>query len=320
MATFKFSNQPTYIPKVQDGTISEWGVKVPAVIVNALTLAWRPRAISVKAIGATFIVDPVTDRVLSNRAAKKNFKKLGYPDVEPEQLYSDVAARRQLIEQAIKNEIAGKADILIAPYLFAEDTDDTKFSVNLTLLAETVRYLKEQNMPQPLFAMICIGNSVLARPTILNHIIDRYSDDFSDHVEGFVICVNDFNGRTTADLSQLLGYAYLVYHLSEHKPVIVKRIDGFGEILCAVGAVGFSSGLAISETYSAKDQEETRRKPLKRTYVPEIFDYINDEEAKKVGYVCHSDASATGLHPETHAVKTKHYFHHKLERVQKMQR
>ncbi len=319
MTKFRFSKRPTYIPKVQDGNIVDWGVRIPAVFVNALILAWRPSVASVKSSGDIFIVDPVTDRVLSNRAAKKNYKKLGYPEVEPEQLYSDVSARRLLIEQAVKNQLAAKADIVIAPYLFAEDTDDTKFSVNLTLLAETVRYVKEQNITQPLFAMICIGSSVLARPAIINHIIDRYNDDFAAHVEGFFVSVNDFNGRSTADPAKLLGFAHMVYHLSEYKLVIVKRIDGFGEVLCAIGAAGFSSGLATSETYSAKDQEDSKRKPLKRIYVPEIFDYLNDEEAKKVGYKCHKDSAAVGTHPESHAVKTKHYFHHKMERAQKMQ-
>src|SRR3989344_6509283 len=118
MAAFKFPKSPIYIPKVQDGKISDWGVKIPAVFMNAHILAWRPGTASVKASGDMFIVDPVTDRVLSNRAVKKNFKKLGYPDVEPEQLYSDAVARKKLIEQAIKNQLNVGADIIIAPYLF----------------------------------------------------------------------------------------------------------------------------------------------------------------------------------------------------------
>ena len=105
MTKFRFSKRPTYIPKVQDGNIVDWGVRIPAVFVNALILAWRPSVASVKSSGDIFIVDPVTDRVLSNRAAKKNYKKLGYPEVEPEQLYSDVSARRLLIEQAVKNQL-----------------------------------------------------------------------------------------------------------------------------------------------------------------------------------------------------------------------
>lgn len=318
MPVFKFSKNPIYIPKVQDSNICGWGLKLPVVFINSFTLAWRPSIISVKEIADMFIVDPVTDRAFSNRSGKENFKKLKYPEIEPEQLYSDVEARKSLIEQAIKNQLDAGANIVIAPYLFAKDTDDTKFSVNLTLLAETIKFVKEKGIDKPLFAMICMGNSILTHPTILNHIIDRYNDDFAEYIDGFIISIDDFSGRTTTDVAQLLGYANLVYRLAEYKSVIVKRIDDFGEILSAIGAVAFSSGLAISETYSL-DESEGGGGALKRIYVPEIFDYLNDEEAKKVGYSCHLDSLPTGTHPETHAVKIRHFLLSKLDRINKMQ-
>lgn len=320
MSGFKFPKEPIYIPKLQDGNVSDWSLKLPVICVNAMTLAWRPSTLSLRDQAEVFIVDPVTDRLLLPEARKKkNFKKLGYPEAEPEDMYSDSSVRRKLIEAAIKNQVDANASILIAPYLFAEDTDDTKFTVNLTLLSETVKYLQEVGEARPLFAMICIGNSVFTRPTVLNHIIDRYNDDFTEHVSGFILSINEFSGRGNPDQSMLIGLANFVYRLSEYKPVVMKRIDAFGEVLCAIGAAGYSSGLAISETYSVKNQEDTPRKAVRRIYAAEIFDYLNDEEAKKIGYECHNNSSPQAEHPQDHHTKTKHYLHHKMDRVNKMQ-
>lgn len=320
MKAFKFPQDPIYIPKVQDGNITDWKLHLPVICVNAQALAWRPSIISLKKNSDIFIVDPVTDRLLLSEAReKKSFKKLKYPKAEPEKFYSDAFTRRKLIEQCIINQTNAGASLLIAPYFFAVDTDDTKFSVNLTLLSETVKYLDEINESRPLFAMICIGNSVFTRPVVLNHIIDRYNDDFSDHVSGFMVSVNDFNGRGTTDQAQLIGLANFIYRLSEYKPVIMKRVDAFGEILCAIDAAGFSSGLSTSETYSVKNQEDAPRRVLRRIYAPEIFDYLNDEEAKEIKYECHRNASLSVEHPQDYQVKAKHYLYHKIDRTKKMQ-
>lgn len=319
MKSFKFPQEPIYIPKVQDSNITRWGLHLPAVCVNAFTLlAWRQVTVGVSKNADAFIVDPVTDRMLSGHAKdKKNFRKLNYPDVEPEQIYSDAGIRSSLIKQTIANQ--EKATLLIAPYFFAEDTDDTKFSINLTLLSETIQYLIQKKDERPLFAMICIGNSVLTRPNVLNHIIDRYNDDFSSYIQGFFLSVNDLNGRNARDENRLLGLAHFIYRLSEYKPVIIKRMDALGEVLCAIGAAGYSSGLAASETYSVKSQESSKRRALRRIYSPEVFDYLNDEEAKKIDYECHRESNPSGTHPESHQTKTQHYLHHRLDRMKAMQ-
>lgn len=318
MKIFEFPKNPIYIPKVIDGNIADWQINLPVLCVNSLTLAWRPSTKRLRQNTKIFIVDPVTDRALFTEAKnKKNFRKLNYPDVEPENLYSNISLRRKFIEQSVKNQRVAKADIIMAPYLFAEDTDSTKFAVNLTLLSETIKYLEEIDEQRPLFASICIGSSVFARSVILNHIIDRYSDYF-DHLNGFILSVNNFSGRNTTDVDIMLGLAFFIYRLSEYKPVIMKRVDAFGEVLCAIGATGYSSGLATSETY-AENMKDEKRRPLKRIYVPEIFDYLNDEEAKKIKYLCHYKTSPNAQHPQSHETKTQHYLFSKLDRMEKMQ-
>ncbi|MFA5000816.1 MAG: hypothetical protein WC531_01120 [Candidatus Paceibacterota bacterium] len=320
MKSFSFPQNPIYIPKVQDSSISKWKLNLPVVCVNAFTLARWPTVNSIRDHADILIVDPVTDRILYGVSQKKkNFKKLNYPDAEPEDIYSNKDIRQVLIEQSIKNQLQARADILIAPYLFAEDTDDTKFTINLTLLSETVRYLEKIKEKKSLFAMICIGNTVFNRPIILNHIIDRYNDDFADHLSGFFLSINDLNGRSTTDETKLLNLAYFVFRLSEYKPVIIKRLDAFGEILSAIGASGYSSGLAMSETFLANQKDDTPRKPLKRIYAPEIFDYLNDEEAKEIKYECHPASNSSGSHPEGRHIKAQHYLHHHLDRMGKMQ-
>lgn len=319
MKMFEFPENPIYIPKVIDGKISDWQINLPVLYINSYILAWRPSAIRLRQNTEIFIVDPATDGILFPEInSKKNFRKLNYPDVEPEDLYSNISLRRKLIEQSIKNQKVAKADIIIAPYLFAEDTDSTKFVVNLTLLSETIQYFKETDKRLPLFASICIGSSVFARSVIFNHIIDRYSDYF-DHVNGFILSVKDFSGRNTTNIDIMLGLAFFIYRLSEYKPVIMKRVDAFGEVLCAIGAAGYSSGLAISETYVKKKKDKNKIRDLKRIYVPEIFDYLNDVEAKKIGYKCHYKTFSNVQHPQTREIKGKHYLFSKIDRMNKMQ-
>ena len=101
------------------------------------------------------------------------------------------------------------------------------------------------------------------------------------------------------------------------KNVFVKYVGGFGEILCAVGASGFSSGLDGGEIFSVKNFEK-RTKGFGRiggwTYVSEIFDHVNDTELNKIGYTCTCPYCKGGL-PLRKKDKKLHYLFKKIEAI-----
>ncbi len=317
--------EPIFIPKLLDTTIAGLGIQFPLIIVDSNIWNWRENSLQeIRPLADNLIIDPATLRLIYKEAKEnKNFKKIGYPEFEPENLYSDHTLRAEVIRICIQDQISKGANNLVAPYLYAEDTDDVKFSLNLTLISETVQYLKEEGIELPLYVMICIGNTVLQRPLLINHIIDRYNDSFEERVSGFFLRVNDIDAEV-ADTETLLGYAGLVFRLAEYKPTYVKSVGVFGEILSAVGASGYSCGLASGESFAIKNLQggedaKGGGRHHKRIYIPEIFDYINDEEAKKIGYTCNCHA-CQGRLIDDDKTKKLHLLYTRLAVMDEMQK
>ncbi|TAK95883.1 hypothetical protein EPO05_03225 [Patescibacteria group bacterium] len=313
-----FEKEPIFIPKLQDQKIFEAGFSFPAVLMDASHVIWRPKAAKkVKESAGVFIVDPSTHCMLFNEAkGKENFKKLSYPaDVQPEKIYSDSSFRREnVIIPAVDNQVKMGADIIIAPYFFAMDTDDIKFGINISMIAETIRYVEEKGIDKPIFVKIQIGNNVLCRPSIVNYIVDRYRDDFSDKIGGYFISFDELDCKNATE-DTLGGLAYMSFQLSEGKNVIIQRIGPFGEIISSIGLTGFSSGLGDGESLVVKNLEKSPQgwsNKVKKTYIPEVFDKVNDEIVKKIGYKC-SCAACQGSFPVGEQAKKQHFVHRKME-------
>ncbi|MBN1463858.1 MAG: hypothetical protein JW922_09335 [Paludibacteraceae bacterium] len=312
-----FDDNPLFIPKVADLTAIDAGADVPAVIMDLHHTKWRQH-VPEKIIeaGIPLIVDPVTGHLLFDGAKNKaNFKKLNYAkDISPEALYSDAEARlKKVIEPAIADQLSAGASVIVVPAFYSADISDIKFNLNLNLLSETLRYLEGKNIKLPVFVSINLGYEVLARPTECKYVVDMYCGDYKDKVSGYFVTINGLDARK-ADVGHLLGLADLVFQLAKGKTVITKHVGGFGEVLSAVGCSGFSSGLAEGETFSTKNLEVRKKgfgRPGGWTYVPEIFDYANDVELKKIGYTCSCKYCNGGV-PEDAKSKKLHYLEQRL--------
>lgn len=310
------SNSPFFLLNATDKHAEKLGISFPAVLMDSRHIEWRPLvAEKLKKITDVFIVDPRTDILLFKAASDgPNFKKLKYPKkIEPEKIYSEPELRKTIIDKAIDDQQKKGASLLIAPYFFTEDTDSVKFNTNLSFISETIRTLKEKEITTPLFAMLEIGNSVLNRPTVINYIVDRYKEDFAALLSGYIIVINDLDCET-ADQESLVELSRLVFQLSEKNSVIVNKIGPFGEILSAIGAIGFGSGLAGGEMFIAKNLDKVPEgwgKMTQRTYIPEIFDYLNDEDVKKIKYTCECNF-CKGSYPKDFPSKKLHYLHTRI--------
>jgi len=311
---------PIFIPRPLDSDIAGLGIQYPAILMDSHIVAWRPSvAKNMQATSKLFIVDPVTHFMLYKGAREgKSFKRLPYPKkFEVEKLYSDPVFRTQkLVKPCIDNQLKQGAGIVITPYLFAEDADDTKFGLNISMIAESIRYMRDNEINKPLFAMIHIGNSVLTRPTVINYIVDRYSEGqgFESNIRGYFIVINELDCRKI-DKESLLGLANLVFKFSRNKYIFVKYMGAFGEILSAIGAYGFISGLGVGETSSVKNLQRLP-KGFGRTsdwiYVPELFDYVKDDEVRRIGYKC-SCKACNGSIARDSSSKKRHFLYRRME-------
>lgn len=307
---------PIFIPKLPNKTMSEWGVHLPAAIVEALVIFWRPKTIdAIREFSDAIIIDPITHQMLFKESSeKKNFKKIGYPEeVNQESIYSNSEYRKNhIIVPAVNVQIEAGADFIVAPYFHAEDTDSIRFGVNITLITETLRYLEEIDVSKPVLAKIFLGKGVLERKTEVNYIVDRYRDDFSEKLFGYILVFDKFDGRSASEDS-LLNLAEMGFQLSEKGKVIYQHMGSFGEVLCAIGMTGFSSGLGDGDSITVEHLESSPagfNNKTKKTYIPEIFYKMNDEAVKQIGYSCDCPA-CSGSRPLDNISKKKHFFYRK---------
>ncbi len=316
------SNTPFFLLNTNDAHLEKLGEHYPAVLMKAHHIEWRPTvAKKLKKITDVFIVDPATDIMFFKDAREsKHFKKLKYPkNIEPEKVYSDPELRKKIIDKSLNHQQRNGASLLIAPYFYSEDADHIKFNINLTFISETLRILEEREITTPLFATLEIGKSVLTRPIVINSIVDRYKEDYSELLSGYIIVIDDLDCER-ADLESLVGLSKLVFQLSEKNDVFVNKMGPFGEILSAIGATGFGSSLVGGEVFSEKNLQDAptgRKKQALKTYIPEVFDYLNDEDVKKIKYHC-SCPVCDGSYPKDTLSKKLHYLQAKIRATESL--
>ncbi|MEM9336410.1 MAG: hypothetical protein AAGA35_00970 [Patescibacteria group bacterium] len=321
MSFFNEENVPGFIPKVMDGKITEWTDGMDFLAIDLNHVKWRGNVLPLlRDHTPKLLVDPVTHKAFfSDAKSKTNFQKIGYPDIEPELLYSEKRHRSEFIELSVNEQLTAGANAIIAPYLYTPDTDDTKFAVNLTLLSETLVYLEQNEIDLPVFAKICTHSQILTRQLVINNIVSRYCDDYSDRLEGVILSITDFDARKN-DLPHLLGLANLVHQLQARTKVLLSPMGGYGEVLLALGAAAFSSGIHESEGITVKQLQEGSggsEHIHQRIYIPEILNYINYEEAAKIGYVgtstgCNIDFNDSEPSAET---KKRHYLNNRVATI-----
>ncbi len=282
---------PIFIPKISDTKLFDEYQHIPAILMEAHHTKWRPNVLSsIRNKVDFFILDPATYRIMFPHAREINsFKELPYCfDLDLQRFYGDDDYRNNnFLIPCIEYQIEKDSDIIIAPYLFSGYPEGPIFSTNITMISETIKYLTDKSIDKPFFAMITLDCNVLEEPVLINYLIERYVTDFEKYINGYFILIDSLDCKRI-DPRQIIGLAKMVKQLSENKYVFLKQIGGFGEILCAIGASGFISGLYMGETFSLKYLKRTREGfgTPNRIFIPELFTYVNEEVARNINYKC----------------------------------
>lgn len=138
-----------------------------------------------------------------------------------------------------------KCGWVVAPYFFARDIDDSRFRTNLNFVSSAKKYLTAKNIKKKLFAIVNIGSIVLESPRNVDFIVEQYGQF---DLDGYLVMIENFDDRHVG-YELLMGLSRMVRLLSEKNDVIVLSISSFGEVLIALGANGFSSGVGWLETF-----------------------------------------------------------------------
>ncbi|MFA5358638.1 MAG: hypothetical protein WC310_02325 [Patescibacteria group bacterium] len=315
---------PIFIPKLiqnEAGFVDK--IKLPAILMDANIVAFSPKISGkIRASADSFIINPVTNFFVENSfIGKKAFKKLPTAPAKPyrvEELLTNEKLRRdELVWKNIEYQINNKANIIIIPYIYSDSINDSKFGINLSMISDALKLLKVNKINIPAYAMINMGSSVLNDFTGLNNLIERYRDDFNDKINGFFMMFDGFDCRKAVDDS-LMGLAYLTFYLSENKNTFILNLGDFGDVLCAIGARGYSSSLGGGEIFNVeKLSKETKSRGRNHkifSYVPEVFDYLNNESLRKIGYKCPCSICDNGIPNGWNNAKA-HFLNRKLERM-----
>jgi|GEM_PF-2261743 len=303
-----------YIPKLSQGEASfVEGKKIPGIIMDAsLFASYKNPAETIKKSTDFFILDPCTNYFIGGYCKEKSsFKKLPTTPDKPykvEKLLSDEGIRKyKFVKESIDYQIREKMGQIILPYLYSDSIDDTKFNLNLTMISDGLKLIERDQVKLPVYAMINLGIEVFHDIGKLNQLIARYSD-FKDNLEGYFISIDNFDGRKASE-EELEGLAYLVFNLSEDKKVYLLKMGDYGKVLCCLGADGYSSSLGGGETFDSsslwKKITAYGRNHNEKTYVPELFDYLYDEQLRNVDYKCSCSVCAgnNGLPPNWNGTK-----------------
>lgn len=290
-------NDIIFIPNVSDRTTLLSGINYQLVCLNASSVQQFKNGLYKEIISqkTNILIDPQTCWLTypSKREAK-NYKELPYSSVNVNRMFAEPIYRQnELINKTIDYQISKKSSAIITPSLHINEVQSSNLSINTTLLDESILYVKHKQISNPLFASICLNINSLTDYSSMRSLISFYTDDsVVDNISGYFVTISEFNDRE-ASLEELTCVTNFISQLSFFKKVIIRNIGSFGLILNAICNSSYISSPAGGESFSLRNIDskyKPRRDHNEMIYIPELFDYVNSFESKRIGYICNCDA------------------------------
>lgn len=318
------SEQPVFLPLVDDRSVISLKDEVDGFVIEAATINWRNKTFEeLRKNFSFYFIDPSTGRIPYEYARSQNFNKLSYA-IEKEnisKIYSDPQFRLDsLVIPCLDFQIENGSSLIIPPYLHFEDTNSQKFVTNSALIADSLRNLKTKEVSLPVYAMLNFSSSLLTNNLHLGQIITTYMN-FDDDLAGYIVQIDNLDDRG-ADEYTLESLAELIFQLSSNKKdVLIQHMGGFAEILSMAGLTAHIGAVARRERFSLKDYDdpdtEIRGRGYEWTYVPEIFNYKQDADLEKINYLCRCDFCKGSL-PRGAPNSKKHFITAKCARTNRL--
>ena len=131
---------------------------IAQLVSDAHIAVQRPTlAESANEAGIPFLVDPTTMLLQSDVDPTSTWAKLPFASACAMSLAEiDV---EKLVEQVVQFQVDQGATRIIAPYLYVSEPSDPAFAMSIRLLASTAHYLRDNDVPLPLVAILCAATA-----------------------------------------------------------------------------------------------------------------------------------------------------------------
>ena len=153
---------------------------IAQLVSDAHIAVQRPTlAESANEAGIPFLVDPTTMLLQSDVDPTSSWAKLPFASARAMSVAEiDVEA---LVEQVVQFQVDQGATRIIAPYLYTSEPADPAFAMSIRLLAATAHYVRDNDVPLPVVAILCAQLRQFASAQALDAGVGRFVDAAEAH-------------------------------------------------------------------------------------------------------------------------------------------
>lgn len=232
---------------------------IAQLVVDSHIAVQRPTfAESANEAGIPFLVDPTTMFLQSDVDPTSSWAKLSFATARP--LTVDEIDVDELIEQVVQFQFEQGATRIIAPYLYASEPSDPAFAMSIRLLASTAHYVRNNDVPLPVVAILCGQLRKFAAVQALDAGVERFVDAAEAHdAQSVGLCFSPL-GAPGDSYSKLVGLFLVASRVTRAPMSVVAWRQGiYGPALVAAGLAGYETGIGIGEQTNIARQQANRR-------------------------------------------------------------
>lgn len=232
---------------------------IAQLVADAHIAAQRPTlAESANDAGIPFLVDPTTVLLQSDVDPTSSWAKLPFASARP--LSVDDIDVEGLVEQVVQFQMEQGATRIIAPYLYASEPGDPAFAMSIRLLASTAHYVRDNDVPLPVVAILCGQLRQFASAQALDLGAGRFVDAAEAHdLHTVGLCFSPV-GAPGDSYSKLVGLFRAAARATRAPmPIVAWRQGIYGPALVAAGLAGYETGIGTGEQTNIARQQANRR-------------------------------------------------------------
>jgi hypothetical protein len=239
--------------------------------------------------GTPVLVDPLTQLLQTDTDPEIGWAKLPYARNEklPPNMLANPFLLPSMVEQVVEFQVAQGASAIVAPYFYAQSTDDPAFEASLEALRLTARYLRTNHPGLPLVAILCGAHRGFARTTTYTRGIDRFAAialDLGPQTLALCLSPNGAGDEGEAKVLELFTTGQRLKATGAH--VIAWRQGFYGPSLVAAGLDGYETGTGVGERTNMAGLARNRAPGCRDgdggfTHTPVYFDALGRSVANK---------------------------------------
>jgi hypothetical protein len=227
---------------------------------------------------AQAVIDPVTTFARSPLEARPSYYQQLIHGQEPAlRVFADDAARRDWLAPLVEHYTSEAPDVLIAPYFYAGAGELNWISESLACARVTAQLVADQSPTTEVWSAFSVAGGWLSEQAERDRMLAAITAE--PHQALFLLAhTTQESFAPIRDVAVLRGFRDVIEVMNEAQvPIVVGRRASSGLLLLALGATGWSMGVAGNLMNSAPHPEgpTSGGPPQDRVYVPQLLNHIN---------------------------------------------